>query len=766
MSDFNLQAVPNLTEEAVLDVLRQRFYDGAVYTPAGDMIIAVNPCTSDHAMPANQELLGQVAGRARVAALRPVNDAHACPNDGLERAHDQIVLISGDSGAGKTSTLNRLLAHLTNIGPVAGCDPRESSPPSAGTILAAANELMEAWGNAGTQLNPNSSRFCRFIDLGLDRRSASLCRLSVRSFLLETARVTGPARGERNFHALHHFAVAAAHGRAVTSVDDLGVAGVERWSYLGAHQEMSPNSESLDAICAALNRDQQAAQMLGVSWADLERVLAIVLHLGNIAFVSTAAAAPARVDPNCLPSLATAENLLGQSPGTLATWLTVKHLSSPTATTRDAIFRHRTVVEATAARDALARTLYERVLLHLVDRTNEVLAATLSNSTESEDNIGWIGLVDVFGFEHFGAGDNGLEQLLINYVNERLHAHYTWHTFERERRERVEEGLTEVEGVRAGYVENDGVVQLLDGKLGVFDLLNEESLLRHGSDTSFLHKLRTTTTKSHTTFCVPHYAQPVTYTATGLVDRNRGASEPEVLRLLSTSTSPFLHALAAAAPLARTDSGVSTEQTPKRSRTAATHAFLAAKTVARTRDLLNLIHARNAHFIRCIKPNASLTPRVFDAVAVSAQLRATGVVAACAAMRRRARKWGVADLAAWVRPLAVSLGIAAWGNADDVVRAVLAHVTATMPAVGDGMVEFGRSAVFLQPPLVEALVDLRGMAMDRSVTKIQAVGSVRCSRATGSWCSDAQQLGFSDLCGTGCSAAESRSMPARIELAR
>ncbi|KNE71707.1 hypothetical protein AMAG_16259 [Allomyces macrogynus ATCC 38327] len=477
MSDFNLQAVPNLTEDAVLDVLCQRFHDGNVYTPAGDMIIAVNPCTSDYVMPANQELLGQVAERARVAALKPVNDAYACPTDPTgryERAHDQIVLISGDSGAGKTSTLNRLLARLTDIGPFSGCDARDSTAPSAGTILAAANELMEAWGNAGTQLNPNSSRFCRFLDLGLDRRSGSLCRLTVRSFLLETARVTGPARGERNFHVLHHFAAAATRGRTVMSVDDLGVEGAERWLYLGAQQDLSPIAESLDAICAALKRCQKAAQMLGVSWADLERVLAIVLHLGNIAFVHTAAAAPACIDPASLDFLTAAENLLGQSPGTLATWLTVKHLSSPTVSTRDAIYRHRTVPEATAARDALARTLYERVLLHIVDRTNMVLAAALSNPTDCEDaEVGWIGLVDVFGFEHFGVGENGLEQLLINYVNERLHAHYTWHTFERERRERVEEGLAEVEGVRAGYVENDGVVELLDGKLGVFDLLNE-----------------------------------------------------------------------------------------------------------------------------------------------------------------------------------------------------------------------------------------------------------------------------------------------------
>ncbi|KAJ3373081.1 Myosin type-2 heavy chain 1 [Allomyces arbusculus] len=712
MSDFNLQAVPNLTEDAVLDVLRQRFHDGAVYTPAGDMIIAVNPCSSDHVMPANQELLRQVADRARDAALKPINYAYACPADptgGHERAHDQI-----------TSTLNRLLAHLTNIGPAAGCDARDSSAPSAGTILAAANVLMEAWGNAGTQLNSNSSRFCRFLDLGLDRRTGALCRLTVRSFLLETARVTGPARGERNFHALHHFATAAACWQTVMSVDDLGVAGVERWSYIGAHQDLSPSSESFDTICAALRRYQQAAQLLGVAWADLERVLAIVLHLGNIAFVSTADPAPAHVDPDCLAPLSAAEHLLEQSPGTLATWLTVKHLSSPTASTRDAIYRHRTVAEATAARDALARTLYERVLLHLVDLTNESLAAALSISTNCEDDIGWIGLVDVFGFEHFGADDNGLEQLLINYVNERLHAHYTWHTFERERRERAEEGLAAVEGLRAGYVENDGVVELLDGKLGVFDLLNEESLLRHGSDTSFLHKLRTTT-KSHTTFCVPHYSQNVTYTATGLVDRNRGAGEPEVLRLLSTSTSPFLQALAASAPLARTDSGVGTDKTLTRSRTAATNAFLASKTVARTRDLLNLIHARNAHFIRCIKPNATLTPLVFDTVAVSAQLRATGVVAACAAMRRRARKWGVAGLAAWVRPLAVSLGMPARDDASDVVREVLAHITTTLSVVDEGMFEFGRSAVFIQPQLVDALVYSRDKVMDRNATKVQSI---------------------------------------------
>ncbi|XP_036051799.1 unconventional myosin-XIX isoform X3 [Onychomys torridus] len=608
----DLTKVNPVTLETVLRCLQARYTEDIFYTNAGCTLVALNPfkpiphlyaaelMQEYHAAPQPQKLkphiftVGEQTYRNVKSLIEPIN---------------QSIVVSGESGAGKTWTSRCLMKFYAVVAASpASCESHKMAERIEQRILNS-NPVMEAFGNACTLRNNNSSRFGKFIQLQLNR-AQQMTGAAVQTYLLEKTRVACQASSERNFHIFYQICKGATKDERL------------QW-YLpeGAAFAWLPNPENnLEEDCFELTRE--AMLHLGIDTPtqnNIFKILAGLLHLGNVHFAdSEDEAQPCQLMGGTKVSVRTSASLLQLAEDMLLETIQIRTIK---AGKQQQVFRKPcSRAECDTRRDCLAKLIYARLFDWLVSVINSSICADSSSWTA------FIGLLDVYGFESFP--DNSLEQLCINYANEKLQQHFVAHYLRAQQEEYAVEGL---EWSFVNYQDNQTCLDLLEGSpISICSLINEECRLNRPSSAAQLQTriesalagkpcLGHNKLSREPSFVVVHFAGPVRYLTEGLVEKNKDPVPPELTGLLQQSQDPLLMMLFPANPEEKTQEELS-------SQSRAPALTVVSKFKASLEQLLRVLHSTTPHYIRCIKPNSQSQPQTFLQEEVLSQLEACGLV--------------------------------------------------------------------------------------------------------------------------------------------
>uniref|UniRef100_G3T3X5 Unconventional myosin-XIX n=1 Tax=Loxodonta africana TaxID=9785 RepID=G3T3X5_LOXAF len=610
----DLTKVNPVTLETVLRCLQARYMTDTFYTNAGCALVALNPfkpvpqlyspelMREYHAAPQPQKLkphiftVGEQTYRNVKSLIEPVN---------------QSIVVSGESGAGKTWT-SRCLMKFYAV--VASSSTSWESHQVAERIeqrILNSNPVMEAFGNACTLRNNNSSRFGKFIQLQLNGpRAQQMTGAAVQTYLLEKTRVACQTSSERNFHIFYQICKGASADERL------------QWHLPeGAAFSWLPNPEwTLEEDCFEVTRE--AMLHLGIDTPtqnNIFKVLAGLLHLGNMQFAdSEDEAQPCQLMDCAKWSVKTLASLLQLPRDTLLETLRIRTIK---AGRQQQVFRKPcSRAECDTRRDCLAKLVYARLFDWLVSVINSSICADPNAWTT------FIGLLDVYGFESFP--NNSLEQLCINYANEKLQQHFVAHFLRAQQEEYAVEGL---EWSFVNYQDNQSCLDLIEGSpISICSLLNEECRLNRPSSAAQLQTriesvlagrpcLGQNKLSREPSFIVVHYAGPVCYHTAGLVEKNKDPVPPELTRLLQQSQDPLLKVLFPTNPKEN-----SQEESSGQSR--APVLTVVSKFKASLEQLLQVLQSTTPHYIRCIKPNSHGQAQTFIREEVLSQLEACGLV--------------------------------------------------------------------------------------------------------------------------------------------
>uniref|UniRef100_A0A8C2BS43 Myosin XIX n=1 Tax=Cyprinus carpio TaxID=7962 RepID=A0A8C2BS43_CYPCA len=537
----DLTKVNPVTPSTVLKCLQARYSAKVFYTHAGCTLVALNPfqpiphlysldvMREYHTAPQPQEfkphifIVAEEAYRNVQGQVEPIN---------------QSLVVSGESGAGKTWTSRCLMKYYATV--AASSQKCQDTVEKIERRVLDSNPVMEAFGNACTLRNSNSSRFGKYIQLQLNG-SQLLVGASVQTYLLEKTRVAFQAPTERNFHIFY-------------------------------------------------------------------QILAGLLQLGNVYF----SPASEEAQPCDLDGHSKAADLLQVPLDELQSCLTVRTLLAG----KQSVLKPCSQSECGVRRDCLAKVIYAQLFDWLVTFINNSMCA------DSSMWCNFIGLLDVYGFECFLL--NNLEQLCINYANEKLQQHFVAHYLKAQQEEYVTEGL-QWSFIR--YQDNQGCLDLIEGSpSSIFSLLNEECRLNRVSDAKqFRVRLQKELSDNASIswdklskephFTVAHYAGNVSYQIEGMMEKNKDPVPPEIISVLQKSQDSLLHSLFA-------DGDRESEGSRGHSKVVT----VVSKFKNSLESLMKILHSTTPHYTRCIKPNPDCRPLTFKKEEVIAQLEACGIV--------------------------------------------------------------------------------------------------------------------------------------------
>jgi len=659
----DLVLMPDLTAATVLQNTERRFKRDNIYTNISSILLAVNPFVdvglysyevleqySAHAAGFSADLLPPhvyaIARDAYIRACEPsaTRDSFLPPN--------QAILISGESGAGKTETTKHILRYLaqqsranTSSEVVQRKRKTKELVPIEERLLAA-NPVLEAFGNAKTTHNKNSSRFAKFVRVNLDQRGF-ISGSEIDQYLLEESRVCGGAQGERNYNIFYQLCAAEEHLNAKDFVT-LSRGGCTTVDGVDDSKDYTATRISMASL--GLSAEQQAAVM---------SIVEGLLHLGNLRFVDRepeesvdAASSDAKVAVMNIGTLEKAASCLGWKADDLERALCVDIMVSAKNTI---IPRPRTVSKAEEARDGIAKSTYGNLFKWIVAAVNRSLrddddqlrAHTLLKSQTVKS---YVGILDVFGFESFGV--NSFEQLCINYTNEKLQQVFVEEVF------KGEMAVYQAEGInidKMTYVSNDECLALLESRpLGLFSLLSDEVSMPRGSDKGLLTKMNGHHEKhkfyikpriaaaDSLPFGIRHYAMDVQYDCSGFVAKNKRAISASDVEFLRSSSNSLLSELFQSSEeekrMEGKESGSDAGVGGGRRKSSRRNTSLGGQFQAQLGVLLSEIRACHIHFVRCIRPNSTQIPHQFENEVVSRQLQCAGVLDAV-----RIRKAGYSE---------------------------------------------------------------------------------------------------------------------------
>ncbi|KAH8075703.1 myosin-kinesin ATPase superfamily-like protein [Aureococcus anophagefferens] len=548
---------------------------------------------------------------------------------------NQSVVISGESGAGKTETAKIVLGYLCRR--VASAS---SGPSDLDRRLLDSNPILEALGNARTLRSDNSSRFGKFLKLQFSRATGAvaLAGATVETYLLERSRVVGQTDGERNYHALYQWvagasALDASKLKLLKKPSDFRYLSASSCATIAGVDDAAAHGATARAFAAVGLAERDAASPKkrgrGAYFDLVGRCLGAALHLGNVTFdgLETAesgdrASAVSSRDHAARPALNAAVHCLGGdiAADALEALLVRRTIAAPSTRGRSQSFyvKERDAEAAALARDAVARDVYARCF----DAVVAALGASMTAATDAA--LDFIGVLDIFGFEAFARND--LEQLLINFANESLQATFNKAVLVAERDVYAFEGIV-VEETVAAPDDTEACVELIAARKppSVFSILDDASK-QSRSDGAFCRDLhealagKTCFAAPHKkdvkdTFVVAHYAGAVAYTTGRFVSKNSN-KVPEGLGELLEASAAFrgLAAYGRAPDRAGDDS-------------------LSRNFATQMRELCGLLDSTTCSFVRCLKPNHKMAVGVFDRACVASQLRAQGIPQTCDVLR-------------------------------------------------------------------------------------------------------------------------------------
>ncbi|XP_031311817.1 unconventional myosin-VI isoform X2 [Camelus dromedarius] len=628
-----------LNEATLLHNIKVRYSKDRIYTYVANILIAVNPyfdipkIYSSATIKSYQgKSLGTMPPHVFAIADKAFRDMKVLKMS-------QSIIVSGESGAGKTENTKFVLRYLTeSYGTGQDIDDR----------IVEANPLLEAFGNAKTVRNNNSSRFGKFVEIHFNEKS-SVVGGFVSHYLLEKSRICVQGKEERNYHIFYRLCAGASEDIR----ERLHLSSPDNFRYLNrgctryfankeTDKQILQNRKSPECLKAGSLKDPllddhgdfirmcTAMKKIGLDdeeKLDLFRVVAGVLHLGNIDFEEAGSTSGGcNLKNKSTQSLEYCAELLGLDQDDLRVSLTTRVMLTTAGGTKGTVIKVPLKVEqANNARDALAKTVYSHLFDHVVNRVNQCFPFETSSY--------FIGVLDIAGFEYFE--HNSFEQFCINYCNEKLQQFFNERILKEEQELYQREGL----GVNeVHYVDNQDCIDLIEAKLvGILDILDEENRLPQPSDqhfTSAVHQKH----KDHFRLSIPrksklavhrnirddegfiirHFAGAVCYETTQFVEKNNDALHMSLESLICESRDKFIRELF--------ESSTNNNKDTKQKAGKLSFISVGNKFKTQLNLLLDKLRSTGASFIRCIKPNLKMTSHDFEGAQILSQLQCSGMV--------------------------------------------------------------------------------------------------------------------------------------------
>uniref|UniRef100_UPI0037E8B9A8 unconventional myosin-Va isoform X2 n=1 Tax=Semicossyphus pulcher TaxID=241346 RepID=UPI0037E8B9A8 len=617
VGENDLTALSYLHEPAVLHNLKVRFVDSKlIYTYCGIVLVAINPYETlpIYGSDIINAYSGQNMGDMDPHIFAVAEEAY---KQMARDERNQSIIVSGESGAGKTVSAKYAMRYFATVS-------GSASEANVEEKVLASNPIMEAIGNAKTTRNDNSSRFGKYIEIGFDTRFR-IIGANMRTYLLEKSRVVFQADEERNYHIFYQLC-ASYH---LPEFKHLKLSSANDFMY--TRQGRSPVIDGVDDT-KELSTTRNAFTLLGINETNqkgLFQVLAAILHLGNVE-IKDRDSDSSVIPPNNRHLTAFCE-LVGVSYQDMTQWLCHRKLKTATETYIKTLPR----LQATNARDALSKHIYAKLFNWIVEHVNKALITNVKQHS-------FIGVLDIYGFETFEI--NSFEQFCINYANEKLQQQFNMHVFKLEQEEYMKE---QIPWTLIDFYDNQPCINLIEAKMGILDLLDEECKMPKGSDDSWAQKLYNTHLKtcslfekprmSNRAFIIQHFADKVEYQCDGFLAKNKDTVNEEQINVLKASKFNLLVELFQDEEKATSPTGqvpgtggrtrLSVKPDKSREKSSKEH----KKTVGcqfrnSLQMLMDTLNATTPHYVRCIKPNDFKLAFTFDPKRAVQQLRACGVL--------------------------------------------------------------------------------------------------------------------------------------------
>ncbi|NXP50083.1 MYH9 protein, partial [Heliornis fulica] len=607
-----------LNEASVLHNLKERYYSGLIYTYSGLFCVVINPYKN---LPIySEEIVEMYKGKKRHEMpphIYAITDT--AYRSMMQDREDQSILCTGESGAGKTENTKKVIQYLAHV---ASSHKSKKDQGELERQLLQANPILEAFGNAKTVKNDNSSRFGKFIRINFDV-NGYIVGANIETYLLEKSRAIRQAKEERTFHIFYYLLSGA--GEHLKT--DLLLEPYNKYRFLSNGHVTIPGQQDKDMF----QETMEAMRIMGIPDEEqigLLKVISGVLQLGNIVFKKERNTDQASMPDN------TAAQKVSHLLGINVTDFTRGILTPRIKVGRDYVQKAQTKEQADFAIEALAKATYERMFRWLVMRINKALDKT------KRQGASFIGILDIAGFEIFEL--NSFEQLCINYTNEKLQQLFNHTMFILEQEEYQREGI-EWNFIDFG-LDLQPCIDLIEkpaGPPGILALLDEECWFPKATDKSFVEKVvqeqgthpkfqKPKQLKDKADFCIIHYAGKVDYKADEWLMKNMDPLNDNIATLLHQSSDKFVSEL-----WKDVDRIVGLDQVAGMSDTALPGAFKTRKGMFRTvgqlykeqlAKLMATLRNTNPNFVRCIIPNHEKKAGKLDPHLVLDQLRCNGVL--------------------------------------------------------------------------------------------------------------------------------------------
>ncbi|KAE8627890.1 hypothetical protein XENTR_v10007205 [Xenopus tropicalis] len=588
----------DLNEAGILRNLLIRYREHLIYTYTGSILVAVNPYqllpiyTPDQIRLYTNRKIGEMP--PHIFAI-----ADNCYFNMQRNNKDQCCIISGESGAGKTESTKLILQFLAAISGQHSWIEQQ---------VLEANPILEAFGNAKTIRNDNSSRFGKYIDIHFNKKGA-IEGAKIEQYLLEKSRVCRQAQDERNYHIFY----CMLKGMSPEQKKKLSLGQASDYNYLCMGKCTTCDGRDDSKEYANIRSAMKVLMFTDTENWEISRLLAAILHMGNLRYEARMYDNLDACEVVYSTSLTTAATLLEVGPQELMNCLT-----SRTIITRgETVSTPLSMEQALDVRDAFVKGIYGRLFVWIVDKINAAIYRPLSNEPKAARRS--IGLLDIFGFENFTV--NSFEQLCINFANENLQQFFVRHVF---KLEQEEYNLENINWQHIEFTDNQDALDMIAIKpMNIISLIDEESKFPKGTDTTMLnklnvqHKLNTfyipPKNNYETQFGINHFAGIVYYETKGFLEKNRDTLHGDIIQLVHSAKNKFIKQIFQA------DVAMGAE-TRKRSPTLSSQFKRSLELLMRTLSVCQ------PFFVRCIKPNEYKKPMLFDRELCVRQLRYSGMM--------------------------------------------------------------------------------------------------------------------------------------------
>uniref|UniRef100_A0A8C3CNT6 Myosin VIIA n=1 Tax=Cairina moschata TaxID=8855 RepID=A0A8C3CNT6_CAIMO len=593
----------DLNEAGILRNLLIRYREHLIYTYTGSILVAVNPY---QLLPIYSPEQIRLYTNKKIGEMPPHIFAIAdnCYFNMQRNNKDQCCIISGESGAGKTESTKLILQFLAAISGQHSWIEQQ---------VLEANPILEAFGNAKTIRNDNSSRFGKYIDIHFNKRGA-IEGAKIEQYLLEKSRVCRQAQDERNYHVFY----CMLRGMTVEQKKKLGLGKATDYNYLAMGNCTTCDGRDDSKEYANIRSAMKVLMFTDTENWEISKLLAAILHMGNLQYEGERMKFKetrffwwclCQVDPQDVMNCLTSRTIITRGE-TVSTPLSME--------------------QALDVRDAFVKGIYGRLFVWIVEKINAAIYRPPSQELKSVRRS--IGLLDIFGFENFTV--NSFEQLCINFANENLQQFFVRHVF---KLEQEEYNLENINWQHIEFTDNQDALDMIAIKpMNIISLIDEESKFPKGTDGTMLHKLNSQhklntnyippKNNYETQFGINHFAGIVYYETKGFLEKNRDTLHGDIIQLVHSSKNKFIKQIfqADVAMVMQAEGGrrslFTGRKTRKRSPTLSSQFKRSLELLMRTLSVCQ------PFFVRCIKPNEYKKPMLFDRELCVRQLRYSGMM--------------------------------------------------------------------------------------------------------------------------------------------